>query len=380
MMTARLSSSVLFLICVTGALGAHSQASNPMPVSYICVEAESGLVLMEDNADLRRPPASMLKMMQMLLVEEGVQAGKWRYDSAITVSEHAQSMGGTQVFLAKGETWPLESLMKAIAVASANDASVAVAEGLWGSVDECLKAMNKRAAELGMDATVFHSVNGLPPDDGKTFDQTTARDMATLARALLEYPNILNFTRMKEFALRPTDSARSNTNQLLQRMPGCDGIKTGYIRAAGFCLTATAKRNDMRLIAVVMGSDRKGRFDHTQKILEEGFGMVQRVTPVLAGAIIGRPVAVVKGTEPDVALAAQKDIQIVVKNTDLNRLALEITAPRSLDAPVEAGVEAGYVRVLLDNTIMGESPLLVSAAVERKRLKHRMRELVGLAR
>jgi len=161
-------------------------------------------------------------------------------------------------------------------------------------------------------------------------------------------------------------------------MPGCDGLKTGYIRAAGFCLTATAKRNDIRLVAVVMGSDRNGRFTHTQKILEEGFKMVQRVTPVQAGMRIGKPVAVTKGLASEVKLKARDTVQVVVRNTDIDRLTLEVTAPTSLEAPVEAGKEAGHVRVMLDNTSLGETAMFIADSVERKRLIHRLREMIGL--
>lgn len=377
-MTHRVFSYVLIVVATAVLCHISVPASADTPVSFICIEPESGMILMEENADLQRPPASMLKMMLLLLVEEGLEAGSWNYEKQIPISVRAQGMGGTQVYLGTGESWPLETLMKAMAVASANDASLAVAEGLWGSVEECLKVMNKRAAELGMTKTTFYSVHGLPPDDGKTFDQTSARDMATLGCELLKHPDILTFTSMEKFALRPGDSAKTNTNHLLGRMPGCDGLKTGYIRAAGFCLTATAKRNDIRLVAVVMGSDRSGRFNHTEEILEECFKMVQRVAPIQAGMTIGKPVAVAKGLASEINLKAKDDIRVIVKNTDLDRLALEITAPTTIEAPVEAGREAGQVRVMLDNAPLGETPLFIAESVERKRFKHKLRELVGL--
>lgn len=374
----RIFRGVPFFLSIFCVYQAVAQTASETPVSFICVEPESGIVLMEENADLQRPPASMLKMMLFLLVEEGMQAGNWNYDRQIQISARAQGMGGTQVYLAQGESWPLKTLVEAMAVASANDASVAVAEGLWGSVEECLKAMNKRAAELGMTKTTFYSVNGLPPDDGKTFDQTSARDMATLGCELLKHPNILTFTGMKEFALRPENTAKTNTNKLLETMPGCDGLKTGYIRAAGFCLTATAKRDDIRLLAVVMGSDRTGRFTHTQKILEDGFKLVQRVAPVKAGTRIGKPVAVVKGLAPEVSLKADNDINMVVRKTDLDKLVLEVTAPTALEAPVVAEKEVGHVRVMLDDKVFGKVALVTAQAVERKLFRHRFREMIGL--
>lgn len=343
-------------------------AVEPPPVSYICVEMETGMVLMEQNADIQRPPASMLKLMQMLLVEEGALAGKWRYDQQIRVSKLAQGMGGTQAFLKEGESWPLEKLMCAIAVLSANDASVAVAEGLWGSVENCLNAMNTRAGELGMRNTHFHSVNGLPPDDKVSFDQTTAREMAILGRAVLQHPNVLRWTSMKQFALRPTDTPKANTNKLLDQCPGCDGLKTGYIRASGFCLTATALRDDIRLIAVVMGSDKTGRFTHTHSLLEQGFKMIRRVQPVQKGMVIGKPIPVNESMDEEVRLLARDPITVTVRDTDVQNLALEITAPTSLQAPVSANSENGQVRLLLGDRELGKSPLLIDRTVEKVRL------------
>jgi len=345
-----------------------SVAEDPAPVSYICVEVETRTILMESNADIKRPPASMLKMMQMLLVEEGVQAGKWRYDQSIPVSSLAQSMGGTQMYLKKGESWTLEQLMRSIAVCSANDASVAVAEGLWGSVENCLTAMNDRASALGMHNTHFYSVHGLPPSDGKSFDQTTAREMAILALKLLEYPQILTRTSLKEYALRPNDTPKASTNKLLKEMPECDGLKTGYIRAAGFCLTATAKRNGIRLVAVVMGSDKRGRFTHTKSLLEQGFQMITRVQPVQARMPIGKPVPVEKSMEEEVRLLARDSIEAIVRTVDIDKLTLNIKAPVSLVAPVVADTEIGSVKLMLHGKALGESPLIVDRSVEKMRL------------
>ncbi len=364
--------SMLSLALFTGILlvstASMGNSPAPLPVSSICVEVETRQILMEQNADILRPPASMLKMMQMLLVEEGMQSGKWNYEQIITVSSRSQGMGGTQAYLEKGESYTLEQLMKAIAVISANDASVAVAEGLWGSVENCLAAMNTRAAELGMRNTRFYSVNGLPPSDKVSFDQTTAREMAILALKVLEYPKILTWTSLREYALRPTDKPKENTNKLLKDVPGCDGLKTGYIMAAGFCLTATAKQNDIRLVAVVMGSDKKGRFTHTKSLLEQGFQMITRVTPVEAKKPIGEPVPVEDSMDEKVRLLARDPIEAIVKTKDIPGLTLRITAPATLKAPVEAGTEIGVVRLMNKDKELGKSALLADRSVEKKRL------------
>jgi len=343
-------------------------ADEALPVSYICLETETGQILMESNADIQRPPASMLKMMLMLLVEEGLQRGDWTYDQELTVSKLAQSMGGTQAYLKAGDVYSLEYNLTALAVLSANDAAVVIAEGLWDSVEDCLLAMNNRAAELGMTQTHFYSVNGLPPADKVSFDQTSARDMAVLGLALIEHPDILKFTSQKEFVVRPGTEARSNTNKLLSTLPGCDGLKTGYIRAAGFCLTATAVQNDIRLLAVVMGSDRQGRFTHTQSLLEEAFQMVQRVKPVQAGMVIGKAIPVDKSMDEEVQLIARDTIETIIRTDQMDRLALEITAPKNLTAPVEAGMVCGQVRLMLDDHDLGVSTLITERAVEKARL------------
>jgi D-alanyl-D-alanine carboxypeptidase (penicillin-binding protein 5/6) len=332
------------------------------------VEAETRTILIESNADIKRPPASMLKMMQMLLVEEGVQAGKWNYNQQITATKHSQNMGGTQVYLKEGESFSLEQLMKAICVHSANDASVAVAEGLWGSVDNCLVAMNQRAAELGMLNTRFYSVHGLPPADGVSFDQTTAREMAILALKLLKYPKILTWTSMREYALRPTDKPKDSTNKLLKELPECDGLKTGYIRAAGFCLTATAQRNGIRLVAVVMGSDKTGRFTHTKSLLEQGFQMVTRVQPVQARMPVGKPVPVEKSMDEEVRLLARDPIEVIVRVVDADKLTLNVSAPVKLEAPLEAETEIGTVKLMLHGRELGSSPLILDRSVEKIRL------------
>jgi len=343
-------------------------AADPLPVSYICVETETRTILMEGNADIKRPPASMLKMMQVLLVEEGVQAGKWSYERPITVSKLAQDMGGTQVFLKEDETFTLEQLMKAICVLSANDASVAIAEGLWGSVENCLAAMNQRAAELGMKNTFFYSVHGLPPADGKSFDQTTAREIAILALKLLQYPKILTWTSMQQYALRPTDKPKDSTNKLLKYMPECDGLKTGYIRAAGFCLTGTAQRNGIRLVAVVMGSDKTGRFTHTKSLLEQGFQLINRVQPVQARMPIGKPIKVEKSMDEEVRLLAKGPIDAIVRTVDMEKLTLSISAPSTLEAPLNADTEVGSVKLMLHGNELGSTPLIIDHSVEKIRL------------
>ncbi len=349
-----------------------------LPESVYCVEAETGMVLFEQNADLRRPPASMIKMMMMLVVDEGVMSGKWSYDQKIQISRLAESMGGTQVYVRTGDSHTLGELMAAVAVASANDAAMAVAEGLWGGKEAYLKAMNARARELGMKDSEFNSVHGLPPSKGESFDLTTARDMAVLGRECVKHPNILKWTSMRELVFRESDGMKQSTNKLLGVVPGCDGIKTGFIHAAGFCITATALRDGVRVIAVVMGDTKRGRFKSAEEALEKAFTMVRRVRPLSPGMVVGNPVPVPNGMSPSVALVARDPLEAVVKNEDAAKLQLEVTVPTTLKAPVPAGAEVGRVKLVLNGQVFGESIVLTANAIEAKGFWRRAGEKIGI--
>lgn len=351
-----------------------------LPPSRICVEAETGLVLDEENADLVRPPASMVKLMLMLLVDEGVAAGRWSYDQLITVSENAQRMGGSQAYLKAGEQLSLRTLMEAVSVISANDAAMAVAEGLWGNVDAYLEEANQRAAELGMTRTVIRHVHGLPPSDKVSFDLTTARDMALLGRACALRPGVLQFTSLSSFVLRPGENPRNSTNSLLNDLPGCDGLKTGYIRASGFCVTLTAKRNDVRLVGVFMGYTKLDRFRVAAETMETSFPRVCRVSVAGPDVAVGRPVTVRGGVESAVHLVVERALGAVIRVEDRPGLRLLCEAPAWVDAPVEAGAEAGTVRLVLPGKTEGEyivldhAPLRTAAGVAKKSLWQRTRE------
>jgi D-alanyl-D-alanine carboxypeptidase (penicillin-binding protein 5/6) len=349
-----------------------------LPESYYCIEASTGAVLDESNADTQRPPASMIKMMLMLMVDEGVQAGRWNYDTPVTISKNAEGMGGTQVYVKTGDSHTLGQLMPAVAVASANDASMAVAEGLWGTREAYIEAMNKRAQELGMTGSKFNSVHGLPPSKGQEFDLTTARDMARLGQECVGHPQILEWTSQKELTFRASDGTKQTTNKLLGVIAGVDGLKTGYIRAAGFCITVTALRDGIRVIAVVMGDTKQGRFERAQEVLESAFKKVKRVRPVVAGAAIGKPIPVTNGVGKSVGLLSKGPLDAVVRNEDVKGLQLEISVPTEIEAPVPAGAPVGTMSLKLGDTIFGQTELVTASAVEAKGLWRRMGEWTGL--
>jgi len=226
-------------------------------VGAIVMDAATGQVLFEENADAKTYPASTLKLMDLLIILEKIQKGQLKLTDKVTVSAEAAKMGGSQVWLEKGETFTLEDMLYALMVQSANDAAVALAEHVAGSKQEFVNLMNQRARELGMKATVFRSVHGLPPDAkaGQQPDETTPRDMALLCREMLKHKDALRYTSTKEREFRKEPKfVMTNHNKLLESFDGCDGLKTGYFREAGYSIAATAMRNGQRVIAVVMGA------------------------------------------------------------------------------------------------------------------------------
>lgn len=353
--------SIRFSAVLVAALVCLGAASEDAPViSVICVEADSGVVVHEENADVVRPPASMIKLIQMLVVDEGLEAGRWSLDTPIRVSAKAQAMGGTQVYLEAGETWPLGKLMEAVAVASANDAAMAVAEGLWGGESEYLAFANARARALGMKHTTWHSVHGLPPDKGEEFDQTTARDMALLARACVKRDRIMGWVNQRELQFKPNAVMKYNTNKLLWRMEDCDGLKTGFIRAAGFCIAATAQRDGLRLVAVVMGSPSKyGRFNLAEETMEAGFRDLQPRTVVHAGELLEDTFPVAFCETPRTALVAMADVKALLLAADLKAVEFRYNVPEVLEPPLTAQQVVGSVEIVVGDRVVGQTPVAV---------------------
>ncbi|MBQ5809057.1 MAG: D-alanyl-D-alanine carboxypeptidase, partial [Clostridia bacterium] len=239
--------------------------------SAILIEAESGTVLFEKNADERRFPASVTKVMTLLLVFEALDAGRLKMTDVITASEYAASMGGSQIFLSPGESMSAEEMIKSVIISSANDAATALAEHIAGSEDAFVGMMNKRAAELQMVNTRFENVNGL--DDTATDHKTTARDIAIMSRELItKHPKVLEYSGIWMDSIRDGAFGLSNTNRLIRFYSGATGLKTGSTAKAGFCISATAERGGMQLIAVIMGApNRDARNADAKALLDFGF-------------------------------------------------------------------------------------------------------------
>jgi len=287
----------------------------------IVVDAATGSVLSEENADVVSPPASVTKLMTFLVVHDALASGKIRLDTPVQVAVEDSKTGGTQVWLDPRETFPVEDLLYALMIQSANDAASALARASAGSREAFVARMNARAASLGMTHTTFRSPHGLPPASRKIAegDLTSPRDLALLSRELLLHTDVLTYTSVKtrEFGagVRPKAVVMNNHNHLLGAVAGCDGLKTGFTNAAGFCLAATAQREGKRIIVVVMGSpDRKTRDAHVRRLIEEGFAKVPAtsvftgppvaVTPVAAPAAAG--VAPVTNEPPAVRFVLPK--------------------------------------------------------------------------
>jgi D-alanyl-D-alanine carboxypeptidase (penicillin-binding protein 5/6) len=258
----------------------------------IVMDAVTGKVLFEDQADAKGYPASMLKMIDLLIVLEKVEQGQLSLQDLVSVSPKAAKTGGSQVWLADKESFPLDDMLYALMVQSANDAAVAIAEKVAGSTEAFVDLMNKKAHELGMNSTVFHSVHGLPPGAGQEHDVTTARDFAILARELLKHNDTLRYTSTRTHTFRPDQGKKTvemrNHNHLLGKVEGCDGLKTGYITQAGFSIAVTAARHGHRVIVVVLDSvDLKTRDAKAKELVEKGFAALP--TPVAAAASPAKP-------------------------------------------------------------------------------------------
>src|SRR5947207_9460453 len=263
----------------------HQPEVTAAPAAYLVIDADSGTVLAEHDAHRRWPPASMTKMMTVFLAMERVQDGTLSLDEPVRTSAWASRIGGSQVYLAAGETFPLGEMLKAIMIASADDAAVAVAEHIAGTSAALVELMNARAKALGLADTTYQSPHGLPPGKGQTADLTSAHDLAVLARELMRLPEVMRWAGTASAGFRDDTLQMANTNHLLRTYAGATGLKTGYYREAGFSVTARATRNDLALIAVVLGLPTKQEsFAEAARLLNESFATYRVVAPARRGA------------------------------------------------------------------------------------------------
>ena len=343
-----------------------SQSAGPATPSWIVVNAATGEELTKQEPDRPGAPASMTKMMLALLVMEAVRDGQLKLSDPVQASRLASKMGGSQVYLKEGEVFPVEDMMAALLIGSANDAAVALAERLAGSVQSTIQLMNDRAAALKLTQTRFGSVHGLPPSLGQEGDVTTPRDMARLAQELLKFPDIVRWTSTPEAPFRNGTFILRNSNKLIGQFSGADGLKTGHFHEAGYNVVATAKRGNLRLIAVVMGAPtNKARFEEAARLLGEGFTRYVEVTVVKAGAFVGTDVNVVRARGPFRPMAAN-DVQILVKREDREQIKSSVEIQPDLRAPLTKGQAVGTLIVRVGDREVARTPLVTAGEVKRK--------------
>lgn len=313
----------------------------------ILMEAETGRVLFAKNEALAWPPASMVKTLTVLVAMDAVAAGEVSLSDVVIASKRAEGMGGTQVWLAEGEGFTLRALLEAILVGSANDASVAVAEHVGGSVEGFVERMNGKARELGLHETRAQSPHGLPPGPGQRVDLTSPRDLARIAIALRGHPEVWTWAATKEAPFRGGTFELRTTNWLLHWYEGITGLKTGFTNQAGFGVVATASRDGLDLVAVVMGAaGKRSSLGEASRLLDHGFETYRRIEPVQAGAEVGAQVSVSGGTEPFFRGRAADGIRLLVSNDEARDLGVEVRVPGQIRAPVTQGQVVGAVVVL----------------------------------
>jgi len=340
-------------------------APPPAAMVWITVNAATGDVLASQEPDHPGAPASMTKVMLALLVMEAVKDGQMKLTDPVQTSRVASKMGGSQVFLKEGETFPVEEMMAALLIGSANDAAVVLAERLAGSVDGAARRMNERAAALKLSHTRFGSVHGLPPGAGQEGDVTTPRDMARLSQELLKFPDVLRWTSAPEAPFRQETFILRNSNHLIDRFPGADGLKTGHFREAGYNLAATAKRGNLRLITVVMGAPtNRARFAEAARLLEEGFAQYVEVTVAKAGEPLAPELRLPRAQGP-FRPAATGDLRVLVRREEREAIRTAVEVQTGLRAPLAKDQPVGVLIVRVGDREIARAPVVAPADVRR---------------
>jgi D-alanyl-D-alanine carboxypeptidase (penicillin-binding protein 5/6) len=331
----------------------------------ILMERDTGEVLFDKNADEQLPPASMTKVMTLLIIMEELENGNLSYDETIRISERAASMGGSQIFLEEGEEMTVEDLLKGVAVASGNDASVALAERIAGSEEAFVKKMNEKVDELDLKNTKFKNSTGLPAEE----HYSTSYDMAIIAKELLKYETITDYTSIYEDYLRKGEENEFwlvNTNKLVRFYPGVDGLKTGFTNEAKYCLTATAEKNDMRLITVVMGAETtKERNAAVSQMLDYAFNHFETKKLFDKGEKITN-LQLLKAEDKDIEIVASESISTLhTKGESTEDIKTKVEVNPDVSAPLQKGDEIGTLYVIKGEDILSESGLTVNHDIEK---------------
>ena len=356
---------VCCLILSVVPVGADAAALEVAGKSAVLMDVATGTVLYEVNSHEALPPASVTKVMTMLLIMEAIDGGNIRWEDTVTASEAAAAKGGSQIYLKVGETMTVTDMVKSIAVSSANDCACAMAEHLYGSEGAFVEQMNKRAKELGMNDTTFVNCTGLDDAPEAANHKTSAYDIALMSRELLKnHPDIKKFTTIWMDTVRDGAFGLANTNKMVRFYSGCTGLKTGFTTGAGYCLSASAQRDGMELIAVVMGSKTsQDRFAACKSMLDYGFANYALYTPTLEQMA---EVPVVLGKAPSAAAVPAEVPALLVQKGQLAAITSEVTLDESVTAPVSQGQRLGTLTIRTGEQVLREVPLVAEAAVVRK--------------
>lgn len=333
--------------------------------SAILMEPYTGEILYEQNSDEKLPPASITKIMSLLLVMEAIDSGSMSLEDIITASEHACSMGGSQIWLEPGEAMTVDELLKAAVIASANDATVALGEAIAGSEEGFVAIMNERASQLGMTNTTFINCTGLDAEG----HITTAHDVAIMSSELIKHQLIKDYSTVWMDSLRDGKSELVNTNKLVRFYQGTTGLKTGTTSGAGYCLSATAQRDGFELIAVIMGGDTSNdRFNGAKKLLDYGFANYSftTVSPEIDKDLC---IPVEKGTAPTVSVKPGEDLGVLLKKTDAANIERTAVLPEKLRAPVKKGDIIGSVDIYVNGTQIGSIDITAAENVDKMSVK-----------
>ncbi|KEZ50812.1 MULTISPECIES: D-alanyl-D-alanine carboxypeptidase family protein [Metabacillus] len=364
-----LSTAVLSTMILTIATPAFAEEGSVQLAdkakSAVLIERDTGNILYDKNSDEKLPPASMTKIMTMLLIMEEIDKGQLKMDEKVRTSEYAASMGGSQIFLEPGEEMTVHEMLKGIAIASGNDASVAMAERIAGSEDAFVKKMNKRVKALGLKNTAFQNPTGLPEKG----HYSTAHDMAVMAKELLKFEKITQYTGSYEDYLREDTDKKFwlvNTNRLVKFYKGVDGVKTGFTNEAKYCLTATAKKDNMRVIAVVMGAPTpKDRNAQVTKMLDYAFSQYE-THPLFKRNEVVAKMKISKGDSKTLNLVTSEPISVLTKKGgSVKDVTQEVVMKQNLQAPLKKGDELGKLILKKDSKTVVESPLVAEGDIQQ---------------
>lgn len=357
---------LLVIVMLMGGAVLPAQAAAPevKAKSACLMDIETGTVLFEQNADEALAPASVTKVMTMLLVMEALDSGRIKLSDTVTASETAAAKGGSQIYLKVGEQMSVDEMLKSIAVSSANDCACALAEHIAGSEAAFVDMMNSRAGELGMQNTHFVNCTGLDDSADAASHRTTARDIAIMSRELMKnHPDIQNYTTIWMDTVRNGTFGLSNTNKLVRFYPGATGLKTGFTSGAGYCLSATAEKNGLGLIAVVMGSETsQDRFNACKQLLDYGFAGYAIIRPEADGTLT---VPVKMGKADFVTAVPAEDTVLLVDKGQLNTVNIKTELESEITAPVSQGQRLGTMTVQVGEQVLKQIPLVAEKPVQR---------------